>query len=421
MKKQSISRRGFLKGTAIASAAVACPTVLPSSVFGADAPSERIMVGHIGVGGRGGGVMGGFLGCEDGMSIATCDPFKDRREKRAAQVDKKYKKKGCKTFNDFRELLACKDIDAVVVATPDHWHVPIVIAAAKAGKDVYCEKPLGISVAHNKAARAAIHRYNIIFQYGTQQRSNHTHCARVCELVRAGYIGELKSIDVVAPNGASGGKPDSKPVPEGLDYEMWLGPAPKTPYCPARIRGRWHIYDYAIGFIAGWGAHPLDIAHWGYPHTPVEYTGTGRIPTTGLYNTVLDWDIKGKYESGVTFTLKAGRDKTTFTGTEGWISASRGKADASKPELLKTKVKPNEVQLLQDTNHGRNFLKACKSRKTPASDIDSAVQSDFMSHLGDIAIRTGDTIKWDPKKETIVGNEKASRMLTRAMRAPWKL
>ena len=423
MKKKSISRRGFLKGTAVASAVVACPTILPSSVFGADAPSRKIMVGHIGVGGQGGGLLGAFLRCDEGQSVATCDPFKDRREKRAAQIDGRYKKKGCKTFNDFRELLACKEIDAIVCATPDHWHVPITIAAAKAGKDVYCEKPLGISVTHNKAARAAIHRYNVIFQYGTQQRSNNTHCARACELVRAGYIGELKSIDVVAPNGRTGGNPAPQPVPDGLDYDMWLGPAPKAPYTKDRVigTGRWHIYDYAIGFIAGWGAHPLDIAHWGYPHIPIEYSGTGVIPTTGLFNTVVNWDVKGKYESGATFTLKAGGDKTTFTGTKGVIWASRGRAGSSIPEILKTKVKPNEVQLLQDTNHYRNFLTACKSRKTPAADIDSAVQSDFMSHLGDIAIRTKRTIKWDPKTETIIGDEAASRMLSRAMRPPWKL
>ena len=423
MKKKSISRRGFLKGTAVASAVVACPTILPSSVFGADAPSRKIMVGHIGVGGQGGGLLGAFLRCAEGQSVATCDPFKGRRDGRAKQIDGRYKKKGCRTFGDFRELLALKEIDAIVCATPDHWHVPITIAAAKAGKDVYCEKPLGISVAHNKAARAAIHRYKIMFQYGTQQRSNNTHCARACELVRAGYIGELKAIDVVAPNGATGGNPTPQPVPADLDYDMWLGPAPKAPYCRDRVigTGRWHIYDYAIGFIAGWGAHPLDIAHWGYPHTPVEYEGTGKIPEKGLFNTVVNWDVKGKYASGATFTLKAGGDKTTFTGTKGVIWASRGRAGSSIPGILKTKVKPNEVQLLQDTNHYRNFLKACKSRKTPAADIDSAVQSDFMSHLGDIAIRTKRKIKWDPKKEVIIGDDAASRMLTRAMRPPWKL
>jgi len=427
--KKSISRRGLLKGAAVTGAAIACPTIVPSSVFGENAPSKRVIVGHIGVGGQGGGLLRGFLGLPQGQSVATCDPFKDRREGRAKQVDNRYSKKagktykGCKAYADFRELLARKDIEAVVVGTPDHWHVPISIAAVKAGKDVYCEKPLGISVAHNKALRAAVHRYKAIFQYGTQQRCFNTHCAQACEVVRNGYIGKLKAVHVVAPNGARGGNPAPQPVPAGLDYDMWLGPAPKAPYCRDRVigTGRWHIYDYAIGFIAGWGAHPLDIAHWGYPHIPVEYEGTGIIPTKGLFNTVVNWNVKGKYASGVDFTLVHGGDKTTFVGTEGTIWASRGRAGASKPSLRKIKPKPNEIKLLQDTHHYRNFLTAVRSRKTPAADIDSAVQSDFISHLGDIAIRTKRKIKWDPKKETIIGDADAAKMLTRAMRPPWTL
>ena len=167
--------------------------------------------------------------------------------------------KGCKAYNDFRELLARDDIDAVVIATPDHWHVPIALAAVRAGKDVYVEKPLGVSMEQDKALRAAVHTHGAIFQYGTQQRSFSTHCAFACELVRNGYLGELKAIHVVAPNGATGGNPAPQPVPAGLDYDLWLGPAPLAPYTHDRVigGGRWHIYDYALGFIAGWGAHPL--------------------------------------------------------------------------------------------------------------------------------------------------------------------
>jgi len=403
---------------------------VPSSVFAADAPSNRVTVGHIGVGGQGGGLLNGFLGLGEGQSVATCDPFKDRREGRAKQVESVYANrkeqgsfKGCTPYRDFRELLERDDIDAVVVATPDHWHVPISLAAVKAGKDVYCEKPLGISVEQNKALRAAIHRYSRIFQYGTQQRSFNTHCAFGCELVLNGYLGELKAVHVVAPNGATGGDPTPQPVPEGLDYDMWLGPAPETPYTRDRVigTGRWHIYDYALGFIAGWGAHPLDIAHWGYPHIPVEYEGTGFIPTKGLFDTVVNWNVRGRYASGVEFTLVPGGDKTTFVGTEGSVSPSRGGISANPASLLKIKIKPGEKRLLQDTHHYRNFLKSVKSRSTPASDIDSAVQSDFISHLGDIAIRTGRKIKWDPNSETIVGDAAAARMLTRAMRSPWTL
>ncbi|MCX6905710.1 MAG: Gfo/Idh/MocA family oxidoreductase [Verrucomicrobia bacterium] len=404
------------------------PSIVPSSVFGANAPSNRVALGHIGVGGQGSGVMRGFLGLPQGQSVAVCDPIQERRESAAQAVQQHYAGKsgqgsyqGCKTYNDFRELLARKDIDAVVVATPDHWHVPVAVAAVRAGKDVYVEKPLGLSMDQDKAMRAAVHLYGAIFQYGTQQRCFSTHCAFACELVRNGYIGELKAVHVIAPNGATGGKALAEPVPAGLDYDLWLGPAPVTPYAKDRVYGvgRWHIYDYAIGFIAGWGAHPLDIAHWGYPHIPIEYEGTGRIPTEGLFDTVVDWDVRGRYASGVEFTLKVGGDKTTFVGTKGWVAASRGGIVAEPESLLKVKLKPEELHLLQDTHHYRNFLTGVLTRKTPASDIDSAVQSDFMSHLGDIAIRTGRKIKWNPAQEIIIGDDAAARMMRRAMRAPW--
>ena len=215
--------------------------------------------------------------------------------------------------------------------------MPIALAAVRAGKDVYVEKPLGISIEHNKALREAVHRYGAMFQYGTQQRSFNTHCGFACELVRNGYIGELKGGPRRRPQRRHAAAiPRRSRCPTGLDYDLWLGPAPVTPYTHDRVvgAGRWHIYDYAIGFIAGWGAHPLDIAHWGYPHIPVEYEGTGCIPTEGLFDTVVDWDVRGRYASGVEFTLKPGGDKTTFVGTEGWVAASRGGISAEPASLL---------------------------------------------------------------------------------------
>jgi glucose-fructose oxidoreductase len=428
--KDSLSRRSFLKRASLAATMVASPIVLPFRVLGVTAPSKRVALGHIGVGGQGSGLLGGFLGLPQAQTLATADPLKSRRDGAAANVNRHYAQatgqgsyQGCTAYNDFRELLARKDIDAVVIATPDHWHVPIALAAVRAGKDVYVEKPLGVSMEQNKALRAAVHLHAAIFQYGTQQRSFSTHCAFACELVRNGYIGQLKAIHVVAPNGATGGNPAPQPIPKGLDYDLWLGPAPVSPYTTDRVigGGRWHIYDYALGFIAGWGAHPLDIAHWGYPHIPVEYQGTGRIPTEGLFDTIVDWNVRGRYASGVKFTLIAGSDSTRFVGSEGTITASRGGISAAPASLLKIKIKPDEVHLLQDNHHYRNFLDSVLARRTPASDIDSAVQSDFISHLGDIAIRSGQTIHWDPQQETIVGNETAARMMRRAMRAPWTL
>ena len=427
-----ITRRNFLKKASAATtgSALVFPTIVPSFVFGQNAPSNRVAVGHIAVGGQGGGLLQGFMGQPLGQSVAVCDPIRERRESAARRVDQYYAEQrrqesynGCRPYNDFRELLARPDIDAVVIASPDHWHVPLGIAAVRAGKDIYVEKPLGISIEHNKALREAVHLNGRMFQYGTQQRSFSQHCGFACELLRNGYIGELKAVNVIAPNGNVGGRTTPEPVPEGIDYDMWLGPAPYAPYTHDRVMdvGRWFIYDYAIGFLGGWGAHPLDIAHWGYPHIPVEYEGTGKVPTEGLYDTVIDWDVRGRYASGVDFTLKTGGDLTTFVGTEGWVAASRGGIDAQPKSLLKTVIKPDAIHLLQDGDHYRDFLSCVRTRKTPVSDIDSAVQSDIISHLADITIRLGRKIRWDPKTETIIGDETAARMARRAMRAPWTL
>jgi len=423
----TVSRRRFLVR---ASLAVAAPTVLPSRVFGATAPSRRVTTGHVGVGGQGGGLLGGFLGLAETQVIATCDPLKSRRERAAQRVESHYANqsdrgsfKGCTAYNDLREMLARDDLDAVVIATPDHWHVPAGLLAVRAGKDIYVEKPLGLSIEQNKALRAAVHEHGAVFQYGTQQRSFSRHCGFACELVRNGYLGDLKAIHVVAPNGARGGRAVAEPVPEELDYDMWLGPAPAAPYANDRVigGGRWYIYDYAIGFLGGWGAHPLDIAHWGYPHIPVELEGTGVVPADGLFDTVVDWDLRGRYVSGIEFTMITGGDNTTFVGTKGWVAASRGRITADPESLLKVKIRPDEIHLLQENHHYRNFIQCVLSRRTPASDIDSAVQSDFISQLGDIAVRTGRKIRWDPQQETILGDEAAARMMHRPMREPWTL
>ena len=406
------------------------PAIIPARLFGAEAPSRQVMLGHIGVGGQGSGLLRGMLGIKQCQSVAVCDPFRERREAAAGEIQRHYTDqrkgesfKGCKTYNDFRELLARTDIDAVVIATPDHWHVPIALAAIRAGKDVYLEKPMGVSIEQDKALRAAVHRQGTIFQYGTQQRSFNQHCGVACQLLQNGYLGDLQAVHVVAPDGESGGNPATAPVPDGLDYDLWLGPAPVKPYATDRVigTGRWHIYDYALGFIAGWGAHPLDIAHWGYPHIPVEYEGTGRIPTEGLFDTVLNWNVRGRYASGVEFTLKAGSDSTTFVGKKGQVTASRGGITAEPNSLLQVKFRPDDVRLLKGDHHYRDFVECVLSRRTPVSNIDSATQSDFMSHLSDIAIRTGRKIQWDPKKETIIGDDAAQRMMRRGMRSPWTL
>jgi hypothetical protein len=332
---------------------------------------------------------------------------------------------GGRAYVDFRELLERKDIDAVVVATPDHWHVPVAIAAARAGKDAYVEKPLGISVQHDLACRKVFQEKQRIFQYGTQQRSQE-NCRFGCELVRSGRIGKVHTIEVVAPDGDAGGSTKEIPVPDGLDYNMWLGPAPMAPYTADRCKtpGTYWIYDYSIGYLAGWGAHPLDIMVWGSDSDlagPMTVEGTGVIPTEGLYNTVYHWDVKVQMADGVKMTLKPGGDSTKFIGPDGWVDVRRSGTDAEPKSLLTSKIGPGDVQLLGSPRQDQNFIDSIKSRKPAVSPIEHAVRSDIISHLADIAVRTGRKITWDPKQEVIVGDAEAAKMLARPLRAPWTL
>jgi predicted dehydrogenase len=408
-----LTRRGFLGR---ASGALAAPYVISSTALGApNVPpaSERVTVAKIGCGGRGSGLAG-----VTGQIVAVCDCWQDRRERWAAQAK-------CKAYADFRDMLLRDDIDAVVVASTDCWHVHHSVAAARAGKDVYCEKPLGVSVREDQICREVFKRYGRMFQYGTQQRSS-AHCRFGCELVRNGYIGEVKELLVVAPDSSPGGSSQPIPIPRNLDYEMWLGPAPWRPYCGQAVAGDnwWHDYDYAIGFIAGWGAHPLDILVWGYDtHLtgPWEVEGTAFIPTEGRNNVVMRWDVRIQFANGVKMTFRPGGDHTRFIGTKGWVGISRGGLTAEPKSLLTVKLGPNEQHLIESPNHGGNFIDSVRTRQAPVSNIDDAVHSDIISHISDIAIRSRRKIVWDPAKEEIIGDLQATRRLNRATREPWHL
>jgi glucose-fructose oxidoreductase len=420
------SRRGFVKGVA---GLLACGG---KSVF-ARRPNDRVNLGHIGVGGQGEGLLRHFLGLGDCQCVAVCDPFGHRRERAVDTVHSYYGRltgsgvyKGCTAYNDFREMLERPDIDAVVIATPDHWHVPIGIAAVRAGKDLYVEKPLGISIVENQAMRTAVRDYGAVFQYGTQQRSQ-SHLLYGCELVRNGRIGRVHTIEVVAPSGERGGSPEPGPVPEDLDYDLWLGPAPVRPYSHDRCVGvgRYHIYDYALGFIAGWGAHPLDIAQWGNgtDHTsPVEYQGTGVIPKEGLFDTITNWSVECRYADGVRMTFRDGvPDSTRFIGDKGWVAVGREFIDSEPKSLLTSAIGSGEIRLHASSDQKQDFLDSIRRRTQPVSPIEAAVRSDTISHLCDIAVRLGRAIRWDPVKEKIIGDDVASRMLSRPMRSPWRL
>ena len=456
MEKVHPNRRQFIKTAAAAAGVVAIPAIIPSSAIGKTgipAPSDRIRLGHIGVGNRGSSLLRSFLELDEAQSVAVCDAFRSRRESRASEINAHYSEqsgrnyKGCIKYDDFRSLLADDSIDAVVVATPDHWHVPIGILAAKAGKDMYVEKPLGVSVTENVRLQEAVQKYGRVFQYGTQQRSGRNF-RFACELVRNGYIGQLRSMDVWCPGfyaedqfHVKGGSTEAIPVPDGFDYDMWLGPAPYSPYTIDRCTewGSYYHYDNSLGFIAGWGAHPLDIAQWGNESddtVPVTYEGSGTILSGGLYNVVDSWDFHCRYENGVAMhfmseqvakpvveTYRVHNDHgTTFFGDEGWVSVDRVGIYASDPKLLALQLRPNDKHLYESNHHQRNFVECIRSRQETISPVGAAVQSDIISHVCEIAIRLDrKKLIWDNQNESIKGDTEANRLLIRSMRSPWRL
>jgi len=441
--RRDITRRGFMKKTiGTAAGAISFPYIIRSSALGKAgdvAASERITVGCVGVGPQGSAVMGNFLAQKDARVAAICDVKSNVREAVQNQVNQHYQDKGCTAYSDFRELIGRDDIDVVLAATPDHWHVLVAMAAVKAGKDVYLEKPMGLSLEQDQALRAAVHRHGRVFQFGTQQRSSRDF-RFACELVRNGRIGKLHTINVWSPGSSAGGSPKPVPVPEWLDYNMWLGPASFTPYTEDRCSNKlwWFISDYAIGFIAGWGIHPIDIAIWGGGDKLsglIEIEGKGTWPTEGVCDTAMNWNVVCKYANGVTINFtglpfpqewqkRYGRTTshgTAFEGTEGWVHVDREGINAHPKELLSTQFGPSDIRLYESNNHVRNLLDCVKSRAATICPVDEAVEGDVICQISDIAIRLEQKLKWDPVKERFVNNDAANRRLTRVMRSPWTL
>jgi predicted dehydrogenase len=450
---KNISRRDFLKSAAVT---LAAPTIVPATVFGRNAPSNRINLAAIGVGSRGGSnVWQDFVDTqEDVRIVAACDCFAGRREGFAAKVNARYGGNVCRPMADWREVLARQDVDGVIISTPDHWHVPLAYHAALAKKDMYVEKPLSVAMAWSWKLRETAAANKVIFQYGTQQRSS-GEFTRAVELVRNGRIGRIKSVDAWSAGMRSGDgyaevfaahfhNTQPAPVPSDLDFEIWIGPAPMKPYTKSRCTewGAYHIYDYALGFIAGWGVHPLDIAQWGLnmDHTsPVYYEGKGEIPAGGLFDTVDNWDVQCRYANGVTIhfmcdsVAKAvvGRmdprqrpfmdHGTTFWGETGWISVSRGSLYASTRELQRMKIRDDEMPVIRSASQGRNFVESMKTRKPTISTLEAAIRCDTISHMSDIAVRLGRPIRWDPEKERIINDEEAVQRLNRPLRSPWTM
>jgi glucose-fructose oxidoreductase len=457
--KSSITRRQFLhRNLGAVFAATAAPGLVSPALFaqdGAAAPNNRIQVGCIGVGPQGRGVMSNFLAQNDCRVVAVCDVAKRNLNEALNQVNQKYEDHACATYHRYEELLERKDIDAVLIASPDHWHVGMSIDAALAGKDLYLEKPMGLSVAEDQLLRKAVRKEQRIFQFGTQQRSS-GQFRQACELVRSGKIGALKNINVWCSASRPGGTTAPVPVPPDLDYERWLGPAPANPYTvdkcfdvsiPDAWKTWWYQYDYALGFIAGWGVHPLDIAYWGHPalmEGRLELDGRGIIPSQGACNTAIAWDVQFRAADGVTMNYRGVRNGydqinpmndltswekkygrivdhgTAFEGSDGWILVDRTQIRTSPERLVEEKT--GAVQLPRSSNHVRNFLDAIRSRKPSICPVEEAVQADILCHLSDIAVRLNRPLTWNPEKESFVKDSQADDYLElRSRRKPWKL
>jgi predicted dehydrogenase len=429
MNHRNLTRRDFLARTAAAGTGIALPYLVPSSVLGRAgtvAASERITLGMIGTGSHGRDMnLKTFLTLNDAQVIAVCDV--DRRHSQMAKemVSKQYGNTDCAVYRDFREVLARPDIDAVMISTPDHWHVPIAIAAAQAGKDIECEKPT-LTVEEGRRLVETMKRYNRVFQWSTEDRSVDVY-HRMCELVRNGRIGKVHTIKVELPAGPpQRGDPQPMPVPEGFDYDMWLGPAPWAPYTKDRCHYefRW-ILDYSGGELTDWGAHLLDGAQWGNntEHTgPVAVEGKGVFWREGLYNTAKEYHIEYTYADGVKLLVDSGTPSLRFEGTEGWIGNRgwRAPLQAEPAAILDSVIGPNETHLFTcPQGEQRNFLDCVKSRQECYFPPEIGQRCFTIAHIGNIAMMLGRKLKWDPQAERFTNDDEANRMLGRAMRSPW--
>ena len=439
---QILSRRDFLGTCAAVGAGLAFPTIVPSSVFGAEAPSERIALGCIGVGRMGTGDLGEALGFKQVQVVAVCDLDSKRVKIAQKRVEFTYAKrspggdyKGCATYSDYRELVARPDIDAVQIALPDHWHTVPAVEAARAGKDIFLQKPLTLTIQEGRILSDTVRRYNRVFQVGSQQRSD-KEFRTACELVRNGRVGKLRQIIVGFGTDPGCGPQPTMPVPENLNYEMWLGPAPWAPYTEERVhpqnsvsaRPGWlRISDYGAGMITGWGSHHLDIVQWGMDTEytgPVEIQGEAQFPKDGLWDVHGPFRIEYTYANGVkVICADEGKVKggVRFEGDKGWVWVTRGRIDAEPKSLLQETIGAGETKLYVSNHHKGNFYECIKSRKATIAPVEVGHRSCTICLLGDIAMRLGRKLRWDPAKEQFRSDDEANKMLSRPMRAPWKL
>ena len=454
------SRREFMaatgKGLVAAAMLRGFPAIVPSSVLGATAPGNRINIGAIGTG-RISRVhdLPGLWKHEAARIVAVCDLDSKRAADARTLVNEHYAKRNGKPYDgvavypDYRELLANRDVDAVVISTPDHWHARIAIDAVAAGKDVYLQKPAALTISEGRAMSDAVHRSGRIFQIGSQQRSS-VQFRYAAELVRNGRIGQLETVEVGLPGDPSGDDEPVMPVPKNLNYDMWLGSTPLAPYTEKRVhpqsgydRPGWlRCEQFGAGMITGWGAHHLDSAHWAMDteHTgPVEIWGEATFPAKGL------WDVHGPfrteaiYANGVRMIVSGSfPNGIRFIGTEGWIFVSRGNEsvtasdpvaklkdaralNASDPKIITSVIGPNEIHLYESKDHHGNWLDCVRSRRQPIAPVEVAHRSCSACLLHHIAMKTKRKLHWDPLRERFKNDAEANAMLARPQRAPYGL
>ncbi|MEI8289315.1 MAG: Gfo/Idh/MocA family oxidoreductase [Verrucomicrobiota bacterium] len=467
------NRRQFLK---TAGAAMVLPLILPGCATGPARrvrPSNRINVGVIGWGMQGPANTKNLMFLEDCRVVAACDLDKTHLQDAVNTINGYYKNKDCKTYHDYRELLASDDIDAVMIAVPDHWHELIATEAARRKKDIYGEKPLAKTIAEQQAIVRAVQKNNIIWQTGSWQRSL-PHFHKAAEIVRSGLIGKITRVEVGLPSGHNDfaktapellarlkalkidnlasvlpGTPAwdiaVTPPPAELDYDMWIGPSKMEPYIKQRVYKNWRWnYNTGGGQLLDWVGHHVDIAHWGLGFDnsgPSEIEGHGEFPApNALWNTCTKYRVELKYPQDVTMIVAGGHNDiktgTKWIGTDGWVWVNRSSEsndkktkeeragfDCSNPDWKKGKHLAEElrkVKLYESSNHQRNFIDCVKSRKPTITPVETAHHSAIPGHLGLISLLTGRKIRWDNATETILGDPEASKLLSREYRAPWK-
>jgi predicted dehydrogenase len=437
LARGTLSRRGFLDRSLTALALAGLPPWYAREVLAEaqerDAaasklkkrgPNDRIVMAAIGVGGQGTGNMKWAKRKPGVQFVAVCDVDSDHRKEAAKLVGK-----DCRAYKDFRELLQKEQLDAVTIGTVDHWHALTSIAAMKAGCDVYCEKPLSLTIEEGKAMVAAARKYNRVFQTGSQQRSDARY-RLACELVRNGRIGRIHTVEARIGDNPTGGPFPVVPVPASLDWNFWQGPTPDVPYIKERCHYefRWW-YEYSGGKLTDWGAHHNDIAQWGLGmdgYGPISITATGVEPShaPNCYNCHPHFAVTYTYPTGAhLITTSDGENGNRFIGERGWIFVNRDRIEASDPKLLKEPLPRDAVRLYVSSDHMENFLDGVRTRNRPICDVEIGYRSVTVCHLGAIALRLGIPLDWDPAAEHFVGPraDKGNAMLARSMRAPWRL